>query len=202
MFSTRPVSTIDRAPHPLPETVANSVFGLALGEVRSALGIRASGPPKRPLRRADVQPVEFHVIETEVDLNGSDWEQYVLRYDCSTRYAGFPDRVAARLQAALCEMADNAILHSDTPVAALVGYQVTDGVSQFCVVDVGDREVSLPTRTRFAPKHLLSTKDRRAGREGVASDQLSFLAWSCFKKQRFAAQTADFAKSSCVCEGH
>ena len=122
---------------PLPQAVANSPLGLALDEVRSALGFRVTGPPKRPLRRADVQPAEFHVIETEADLNSPDWEQYVLRYDRSTRSAGFPVAVASRLQAALCEMADNTILHSDTPVAALVGYQVMEGASQFCVVDVG-----------------------------------------------------------------
>jgi hypothetical protein len=89
------------------------------------------------LHRADIQPAEFHVIEAEADLIRPDWEQYVLRYDRSTRCAGFSVAVASRLQAALCEMADNAVLHSDTPVAALVGYQVMEGASQFCVVDVG-----------------------------------------------------------------
>ena len=34
-------------------------------------------------------------------------------------------------------MAENAIQHSHSQTAALVGYEVTDGVSQFCVVDVG-----------------------------------------------------------------
>ena len=118
---------------PLPPAVANSVLGLALDEVRSALGTRVTGPPKRALRRADVQSAEFHVIESEADLISPDWKQFVLRYERSTRCAGFGAGVATLLHVALSEMADNAILHSDSPVSALVGYRVTDGVSQFCV---------------------------------------------------------------------
>ena len=122
---------------PLPEVIARSTLGMALEEVRSALGLRVSGPPKSPLRRADVQPAEFHVIEAKQDLLCSDWEQYILRFDHSTRSAGFSVPVASRLQLAYFEMADNAVLHAASPVAALVGYQVMDGISQFCVVDVG-----------------------------------------------------------------
>lgn len=122
---------------PLPPAITRSELGIALEEVRSALGLRVSGPPKSPLRRADVQPAEFQVIETEADLLSPDWEQFVLRYDRSTRNAGFSIASASQLQAALCEMADNAVLHSDAPVAALAGYRVMEGVSQFCVADVG-----------------------------------------------------------------
>jgi len=121
----------------LPPAITRSKLGMALEEVRTALGLRMSGPPKPPLRRADVQPAEFHIIETETDLLSPDWDQFVLRYDRSTRSVGFSPASAGLLQAALCEMADNAILHSDSPLEALVGYRVMEGVSQFCVVDVG-----------------------------------------------------------------
>jgi anti-sigma regulatory factor (Ser/Thr protein kinase) len=121
----------------LPPAITESELGVALNEVRTDLGLRMSGPPKPPLRRADVQPAEFHLVESKADLLSPDWEQFVLRYDRSSQSAGFSKAIASRLQAALCEMADNAVLHSDSPVAALVGYRVTEGVSQFCVADVG-----------------------------------------------------------------
>lgn len=121
----------------LPPSVAASELGVALAEVRTPLGLRATGPPKSAVHRAETQPAEFHLVQSETDLLDSEWQEFVFRYDRSTRDAGFSSQVAARLQLALCEMADNAVIHSDTPVEALVGYRVTKNVSQFCVVDVG-----------------------------------------------------------------
>ena len=122
---------------PLPETVCDSDIGRALNEVRSVLGVRASGPPKQALKRLDVQPAEFCTLHAESDLQSSDWQEFLIRYERSTIDCGFSNAVAIKLHAALYELAENSVIHSAASTDTLVGYRVLAGVSQFCIADVG-----------------------------------------------------------------
>ncbi len=121
----------------LPQAVLSSTVGQALGEVPSALGVRSSGPPAEPIRRLDCKSAEFITISTEGDLTNEAWEHYSIRFNRSAQNAGFPRGVGGELQAALQEMAENAVIHSRSEVSVLVGYCVKQGVAQFCVADVG-----------------------------------------------------------------
>jgi anti-sigma regulatory factor (Ser/Thr protein kinase) len=121
----------------LPQAIWESDIGRALNEVRSELGLRAVGPPKQALKRLDIQPVEFCTLHAETDMEASEWQEFVIRYERSTMGCGFSKAVAMKLHAALYELAENSIIHSAASTSALVGYRVLPGVSQFCIADVG-----------------------------------------------------------------
>ena len=117
---------------PLPEAVCNSDIGRALNEVRSDLGVRASGPPKQALKRLDVQPVEFCTLHSDSDLQSSEWQEFVIRYERSTIDCGFSKATAMKLHAALYELADNSVIHSTASTDTLVGYRALPEVSHTC----------------------------------------------------------------------
>lgn len=121
---------------PLPQAITASELGRALDVVPSDLGLRASGPLKRPLRRLDPQPAEFLTLRREDDLAGDGWDHFAGRFEASARSVGFSFDAAARLQLALYEMAENAVIHAEAP-AILVGYDASPGKALFCIVDVG-----------------------------------------------------------------
>jgi hypothetical protein len=121
---------------PLPQDITVSNLGRVLNAVPSALGLRTNGPQKRPLRRLDPQPAEFLVLQGEDDLAGDGWGHFAGRFEASARSGGFSFDAAARLQLALYEMAENAVIHAEAP-AILVGYDASPGKALFCVVDVG-----------------------------------------------------------------
>jgi hypothetical protein len=108
-----------------------------LREVPSVLGIRAEGPPKQPSRRTDRLPVEFHTIDDGDGIQDPSWEEFLLRFEFSAKAVGFARNVAAGLQGALHEMAANAVTHAKSPLPALAGYEVEDGMALFSVVDAG-----------------------------------------------------------------
>jgi hypothetical protein len=122
---------------PLPPAVLNSPLGQAVQQVRSELGPRRTGREKQPLNRVDTQPSEFHVLDGEAGLEAPDWEHFGIRFARSAEGVGFAKLVADGLNAALHEMAENAVIHSESPVGPLAGYQVLPGVALFTVVDVG-----------------------------------------------------------------
>ena len=153
----------------LPPVIADSPVGLALREVRSQLGLRSSGPPKSPMRRLDEQPVEFFVVESEQDVDQQDWSLFLIRFERSARASGFSARAAARLHAALHGMAENAVIHANAPVGALIGYAVMDGVAQFCVGDVGIGVLaSLRTCPDYANLSLHNEAIKLALRDGTS----------------------------------
>ena len=53
------------------------------------------------------------------------------------RNVGFPASVSDALQGALHEMAENAVIHSESTTGILVGYQVMSDTALFTVVDLG-----------------------------------------------------------------
>lgn len=121
----------------LPQAVVNSAIGRSMGEVRSQLGLRSAGPPKPLLKRLDVQPAEFCTLGGKADLESTEWEQYLIRYERSSIDAGFSKAVAIKLHAALHELAENSVIHAASSTDTMVGYRVMPQISQFCVVDVG-----------------------------------------------------------------
>lgn len=121
---------------PLPPAITASEVGQALHAVPSDLGLRSSGPQRRPQRRLDPQPAEFLALRGEDDLAGDGWNHFAGRFEASARGVGFSFDAAARLQLALYEMAENAVIHAEAP-AILVGYEASPGKALFCVVDVG-----------------------------------------------------------------
>ena len=121
---------------PLPQSLLASDLGQALLEVRSALGVRKSGPQKRPPRRLDRRTAEFFVLEADGELN-DDCEQFLTRFDWSAQEVGFSATLAHALQGAFCEMVANAAEHAFSGVGALLGYHVRQGTAVFCVVDAG-----------------------------------------------------------------
>jgi anti-sigma regulatory factor (Ser/Thr protein kinase) len=154
---------------PLPAAIAESPIGLALREIRSGLGVRSSGPPKSPMRRLNGQPVEFHVVECEQDIDQEEWGLFLLRFERSAKDNGFPAKVASRLHAALHEMAENAVIHANASMGALVGYEVTDGVAQFCVADVGIGVLeSLRTCSDYTNLSLHNEAIKMALRDGIS----------------------------------
>lgn len=121
---------------PLPQAIATSDLGRALNSVPSDLGLRSNGPQKRRLRRLDPQLAEFLVLQNDNDLASEKWDHFAGRFEASGRSGGFSFDAAAKLQLALYEMAENAVIHAEAP-AILVGYEASPGKSLFCVVDVG-----------------------------------------------------------------
>ena len=123
---------------PLPSTIIQSSIGRSLVEVRSELGLRETGPQKIPPKDTSPGEAEFYVVAGEEDiLENRYFGEYLVRFEFSVNRSGFPRRTAVALQAGLEEMAANVVNHAKTPVPALIGYQVTGSVAQFCVVDVG-----------------------------------------------------------------
>jgi hypothetical protein len=75
------------------------------------------------------------------------------------RAAGFDDRAASQLSAALGEMLSNIVEHSEARNTGLVAFQVRDGCFEFVVADQGIGALqSLRTNERFATL----TSDREA----------------------------------------
>ncbi len=122
---------------PLPARIVGSELGIASAEVLSELGLRSTGTQKRPIRSMAAQPVEFFVLEGDDPTLGEAWCEYRLRFEQSSKAAGFPLKTATALAAAFGEMADNAVFHSDSTIGILVGYQALPGSSLFCIADAG-----------------------------------------------------------------
>lgn len=154
---------------PLPPAVAESSLGLAIQEVRSELGLRSSGPPKSPMRRLDEQPVEFHVVECADDLEQDELDLFLFRFERSAKSSGFSSQAAARLHAALHAMTENAVIHANAPISALIGYRILEGTAQFCVSDVGIGILaSLRTCADYASLTLHNEAIKMALRDGTS----------------------------------
>jgi hypothetical protein len=120
----------------LPQAIAASELGRALDAVPSDLGLRSNGLQKSLPRRLDPQVAEYLALEGEDDLAGEGWKLFAGRFDASARSIGLSFDTAAKLQLALYEMAENAVIHAEAS-AILVGYHASQGKALFCVADVG-----------------------------------------------------------------
>ena len=107
-------------------------------DVLSELGLRSTGKPKASVMRFDTRPIEFHLVPPETHFNEDlEWSNFCHRFELAAREVGFSKDAAINLHSALFEMAENAVIHSRTPVAPLVGYEVGSKRAMFTVADVG-----------------------------------------------------------------
>jgi hypothetical protein len=121
----------------LPEGIARSPLGAALKEVRSDLGMRTDRATAAAWTRLDPRPYGFFVLKDESDLDSKGWKVFETVYNLSSAKVGFTHKTASQLSTALHEMAANAATHADSPIPALIGFHVANGLSLFSVADVG-----------------------------------------------------------------
>jgi hypothetical protein len=121
-----------------PRSIAESTLGQSLLDVPCELGLRSSGRPKSPPRDTNPHEAEFYLVREEADiLDNQLFDEFLIRFEFSAKRAGLPKQTAIELHSALLEMAANTVNHAQSPVPALVGYEVRGDAASFCVVDVG-----------------------------------------------------------------
>jgi hypothetical protein len=153
----------------LPQRITASDLGQALQAIPSSLGLGSGGPQQHPQRRLDPRPAEFLALRTEADLRGEGWDLFAGRFEASARSVGFPFDAAARLQMALYEMTENAVIHAEAP-EVLVGFHASQGKALFCVADVGIGVLaSLRKNTAFSGLKLHNEAIRAALQDGATS---------------------------------
>jgi hypothetical protein len=144
----------------LPKSLYRIPLAYALLEVRSMLGLRSTGASKAPIRSLHTRPIEFHLVPPETDFTEDhEWEHFCHRFELAARGVGFSKDAAINLHTALFDMAENATIHSRTPVAPLVGYEVRDHMAMFTVADVG---IGVLECLRSAPKYAYLSQDVEA----------------------------------------
>jgi len=154
----------------LPDAIGNSPLGLALKEVRCELGLRTNGPDGATWDRIDPRDYGFFVLNDEAHLESTRWKLFETVYNRSSAKAGFSEKVASQLSVALHEMAANASTHALSPIPALVGFWVCDGLSLFTVADVGIGVYeSLRKHPAYAHIDTHAEAIRFALRDGVSS---------------------------------
>lgn len=121
---------------PLPQEIVDSDIGKAFCSIESLL---QSGQELRPthIPTIDSRSVEFTALTAKADLETQSWQLFEARFNRSAQQSGFSHSIADLLQGALYEMAENALLHSNTRSPVTVGYRALDGFAQFCVADTG-----------------------------------------------------------------
>ncbi len=142
----------------LPSAIASNESWQPLMSIGSDLGLAASGAPKSLAKDVSPRQLEFTTVANEGDTMDSPWENFLQRFERSTKVAGFTLETALNLQSALHEMATNAVIHSRSAIPALVGYAVSRNCALFSVVDVGQGIVaSLTSNPKYA--HLTQPVD-------------------------------------------
>ena len=122
----------------LPEAIVSSPLGMALQDVKSPLGLRQHGADQSPILDTNTREFEFFVISQIADVvDNRLFGAYLLRFEFGAKRIGLPAKTAVKLQAALHEMAVNAVTHARAPIPALIGYEVRGSAATFCVADVG-----------------------------------------------------------------
>lgn len=158
---------------PLPKSLYRLLLGCALLEVRSELGLRSTGAPKALVKNLSMRPIEFHLVPAETHLaEDIEWANFCHRFERAAQEAGFSKDAALNLHSALFEMAENAVIHSHTPVAPLAGYEVASRMAMFTVADVG---IGVLASLRSVPQYAHLTEDvdaiQLAMQNGVTSRQ-------------------------------
>lgn len=153
----------------LSEAVIGTVLGEALIAVPSEIGIYSTPRTFNFPDDIGIRSAEFTVLHTKDELSAVEWESFEIRFNRSAQNVGFAPVTADRMQAALREMTDNAMIHSESPVPVLVGYRVLDGAAQFCVADVGIGVLaSLCTCQDYKHLHLHNQAIREALKDSTS----------------------------------
>jgi len=158
----------DRVVPPLPDSVLGSSLAAALHEVRFPIGLRHTGLQKGTVADIAVREEEFMVVGPLARLDDQEWQLFEARFNRSAQSGGLAKSRADMLQAALHEMAENVVIHSQSKEGGLVGYRILSGAVQFCVADVGVG-VRASLRTNKAYEGIKTDKDaiREALKDGV-----------------------------------
>ena len=155
----------------LPKSLYRLPLTRSLLEVRSELGLRSTGVSKAPVKSLSTRPIEFLLLPRDTDLDEDvEWGNFCQRFERAAREVGFSKDAAINMHSALFEMAENAQIHSRSPVAPLVGYEVGNGMAMFTVADVGRGVLA---SLRSVPQYASLTVDveaiQLAMRNGVTS---------------------------------
>lgn len=133
----------------LPAGVVQSPVGIALGQVVCPFGLRTAGR-STPLTQVAHRPVEFFVLRDAGDYTGHFYQLFEARWATACDAAGFRPKTTA-LHLSMSAMAENAVLHAESPAGILVGYQQLDHAVLFTVADLGRGVLgSLRTNPRYA----------------------------------------------------
>lgn len=167
----------------LPVAIVSSPLGLALQDVVSPLGLRQSGANKPPARDSRPRECEFYIIAERADVVDNQlFGEYLLRFEFGAKRAGLPQKTAVNLQAALHEMAANAVTHARAPVPAMIGYEVRGAAATFCVVDVGIGVLnSLRNNPTYRNLAIHSEAIRMALQDGVSGTTGEFSRGNGFR---------------------
>ncbi|QJX01059.1 hypothetical protein [Frigoriglobus tundricola] len=151
----------------LPPPVSTSLLGRALSQVTCPFGLRSSGWTPT---NSSVNPreAEFFVLNTEAEYEGHDYRLFETRWARAAEAIGLR-ATQSSMQLAMTAMTENVLLHAESPVGLLVGYQMLETAVLFTVADLG-RGVLGSLRTNPDYQTLQHPRDalRLALQEGVS----------------------------------
>ena len=154
----------------LPDAILSADAWRPLRSINSELGLCRVGPRKSMPKDVSPRSVEFTTVGDENETTESAWENFLQRFERSIKAVGFTAEAALNLQSALHEMATNAVIHSESPVPALVGYSVVGNSALFSVADVGQGVVaSLTSNPKYATLTQPVDAIQKALQTGVTS---------------------------------
>lgn len=118
----------------LPSAIRGTVLGKALHESRIAFESLASTDVEQSTESIKPRAAEATRLD---DIESRAWGLFETRFSRSAEQVGLSKSTASLLQAALREMAENTILHSQSPHPPVAAYRVHTHTAQFCVGDFG-----------------------------------------------------------------
>lgn len=121
----------------LPSAIAQSKMGRAIAEVRSPIGLWTSERQNSEPALMTPQAYEFIVLAINEDMTGSRWREFGCRFAMSAKSVGFQWQKALEISAAMQEMADNAVYHSESSTGILVGYEAVQNYAACVIADLG-----------------------------------------------------------------
>jgi len=152
----------------LPHKIVDSEIAEAFRYVENHLQ-EGKIPAPIHIKTVACRGVEFSTISQREHLDFQAWNLFEARFNRSAQNVGFSECIANLMQAALHEMAENAVLHSDAMFPVIVAYHVLKGFAQFCVADLG---IGVLESLRKCPDYraLHTHKDaiRKALQDGVS----------------------------------
>ena len=142
----------------LPSPIVNSEMGRAFAEVCSPIGLRANGSQKLAPTLMTSQPYEFIILAKDEGTTASRWTEFSSRFVLSSTKIGFVRKQSLGISVAMQEMADNAVIHSESSTGILVGYQAVENYVACVIADMGIGVLaSLRTNERY--QHLATHAD-------------------------------------------
>lgn len=143
-------------------------FALPALTVRSTtrpLVVSAVASPSPPISDSNSAAL-FECCGLPDDTTGTPWLLFLQRFRSAAERSGVPRLLANGLAAALHELADNAILHSQFPQTAVVGYAQTGSGIEYVVADAG---IGVLQSLRTSPRYQSLADDQEALQQAVVA---------------------------------